>query len=523
MSIVFTRHGNTGAERNETAPPPPRQPVIAKAPDLSNLAPAQPKTIADYIKTYGQTAWQQFRNTILATPSTVAYLQATDTYAKQAMNNLLLRTEADIAKRVIEFWEQQLASQKQSTQDGLSFIAERWAQLDIAAQKFASAFTGAFVGTPEQMKEQMQGGTVYYVPKKLPKGNANVQSPIGPIPVGEMNDPVGKIVFPEVARYWLTSSSTDLAKAIGQALPNPKVREFLTWCAKQTAVLFRRDVADRWADEGLAPALANFGNAIQSRVNLLNSMQGLPDAIANNKKFLANEAGPQIAASDKALEAAQSAALEALKKVGAGVPTECATATAAVNFELTMAMALLQAQSKLSEAVKAGLNQSAAVLAQMEELQQKLIKAQSKAEKELIAAQIIALAGAGAADLSRSNKRLGDRKGKIGEADARAAEAVKIADAHGLDGNAARAAAQTVANQVAAATDLNTAHGQKSDTIATEIEQVIVEVLPDAGSHATGAAGEIVAQLKDEPKTESGGGGALWLVAAAAAAAKFLL
>lgn len=532
MSIIFTRHdkGQTGAERNETAMQP-RQTALepVKTPDMTNILAAQPKTIADFIKTYGQSEWKKFRATILATPSTVTYLQASDAYAKAAMNALLLRTEVEIAKRVIEFWEQQLASQKKSTQDGLGFIAEQWAKLDNATQRFMSAFTQAFVGTPEQMKEQMQGVTVTFVPKLLKKANQNVQSPIGPIPVGEMNDPVGKIAYPDIAKFWITSSSSDLSKAIGQTLSSAwpikptQSMDFLIWAAKQTSTLFRKDVADRWFDEGMPAALANFGNAIQSRVNLLNNMAGIPQAIENNKKILANVDAKELAAADKAVADAQAVALEALKKVGSGVPTECATATAAVNFEFTMALALMTAQSKLNESVIAGLTQSANLLAQMEELQQKLLKAQSKAEKELIAAQIVAISGKGAADLSRVGKRLNDRKGKIADAGERADKAVAIADAHGLDGQAARQAAQTIANQRKAATELNVAHEKTKEAEAGEIVRILKEVEADMGQHAAGAAGEIVAALQGGGGgSGDGGSGALWLIAAAVGA-KFLL
>lgn len=533
MSVVFTRHDKGQTGRGETNEPV-RQTAIApvnSGVNVAALVETQPKTIAEYIKTYGQAKWKQFRETILATPSTVNYLQASDAYAKSSVNLLMLVTEAEITQRVIDMWKVQLASQQKATQDGLAFIAERWANLSVQTQKFASAITGAFVGTKEQMQEQFKGGTVYWVPKKFKPAAQKVQSPLGPVPVAEMNDPVGKITIPSAAAFWFSQSNSDITKAAGGAIVDPlpnsanpaPMLPFLQWVIKQGSTLFRKDVADWWDETQMTLALAKFGEAVSGRVALLQNMQGLPQAIANNEKYLKNELAPQIKAAEKAVAETQNAAMAALTKVGSGVPAECATAQSQMNFELQLALATLVATEKLNEAVKAGLTTTGNIIADMEGLQTKLANAKTQAEKELIAAQIVAISGKGAADLSRVGKRLGDRKGKIADAGERADKAVAIADAHGLDGQAARQAAQTIANQRKAATELNVAHEKTKEAEAGEIVRILKEVEKDMGEHSAGAAGEIVAALQGGGDgSGDSGSGALWLIAAAVGA-KFLL
>lgn len=534
MSIIFTRHGHTG--RTDTPLPPTRQEPIAPvkpAAGVANLIAAMPKTIAEFIKAYGQKEWEKFRATILATPSTVAYLQASDAYGKAAVDNLLLKTEAEMKQRVIDKWEEQIKIQQSAIKDGIGFIAQQWQALDTATQKFLSGFTGAFVGTQAQADEQFKGGAVTWAPKKMAKSSQNAKSPAGPpIPVGEMNDPVGKIAFPDAAKFWLTANNADFAKAVGGTLTaqwpmkDSQTLDFLRWAATQTSTLFRKDVADWWFEVGMVPALANFGAAVQQRVNLINAIVNLPQAIANNKAYLKNDVAPKVAASEKVMEAAKAAAVDALKKVGHGVPAECATAQAAVNFEFAMAAALLKAQAMLNEAVKAGLTNSANILDEMQKLQAKLAEAKTAAEKEMIAAQIMALGGGAAADLSRSNSRLADRKGKMASAKERIDQAIKIAEAHGLDGYAARQAAKAVDEQIAAGQELNTAHQKTADAIAAEVVKVVDEVTPDAGKGGKDAGGEIKETLGDNgdngDNSDKGSSGVLWLIAAAAAAKFFM-
>jgi hypothetical protein len=534
MSIIFTRHGNTG--RADTPQQPARQTVITPikpAAGMANLVAAMPKTIAEFIKAYGQKEWEKFRDTILSTPTTIAYLQAADAHAKAAALNTLLVTEYEIGKRVIDKWKEQLALQTKAQTDGLSFIAERWGALALAAQHFTAAITGIFVGTPAQMQEQLQGVKVYWGVKKFAPAGQYTDSPLGKIPVGEMNDPVGKIKIPPVAAQLFAVNTSEFGKAVGGQLAdplpgfvNPKpMLPFLQWAAKQGSVLFRRDVADWWDECGMPGALAAFADAVQGRVILANNTVGLQNAISNNTAFLAGELTKQIKASEKATVDAQNAALAALSKVASGVPAECATATAAVNFELAMASALLQATAKLNEAVKAGLTNTDNLIYEMEKLQAKLAAANTAAEKELIAAQIIALGSAGAADANRINSRLNDRKGKMGAADDRAKKAIAIADAHGLDGSAARQAANILIEQSKAADALNTAHTKTLEEDKDKIAEIIVEVLPDAGSGGQAAGAdviEIVGGGSGSGSGESGGSGALWLIVAAAAAKFFM-
>jgi hypothetical protein len=531
MSVVFTRYGKGSTGRSDTPQQPERVDVVGpvKPLNVGNVIAAQPKTIADFIKTYGKAEWEKFRATILATPATVAYLQASTDYAKQATGNLLLRTEIEIQERIVKKWQEQLAIQQKAIQDGIGFVAEKWSDLDTATQKFLSSFSGAFVGTKEQADEQFKGGTVYWAPKKLAKSCQNAQSPAGPIPVGEMNDPVGKIAFPDTAKFWLTSSSTDLSKAVGGTLTakwpmqGGQTRQFLEWAAKQTSVLFRKDVADRWFDCGMVSALAAFGDAVQQRVNLINATWNLPQAIEQSKANLKNTLQPQLTSSDQAVVNAQNATLEALKKISSGVPAECATATAAVNFELAMAAALLQATAKLNEAVKAGLTKTGDIIAQMESLQANLSNAKTKAEKELIAAKIMALAGQGAADLSRVNSRLGDRKGKIGASGDRGQKAIAIAEAHGLDAYAVRQAAKILDDQSKMAEELNTAHAKTAEAEGVEIVKIVKEVEKDAGSGGQDAADLITTTIAGSGgDTSKSGSGAFWLIAAAAAAKFFM-
>lgn len=533
MSVIFTRHGHTG--RTDTPLPPTRQEPIAPvkpAAGTANLIAAMPKTIAEFIKAYGQKEWEKFRATILSTPSTIAYLQAAETHAKAAALNTLLVTEYEIGKRVIDKWKEQLALQNKAQKDGLSFIAERWAALSLATQHFTAAITGIFVGTPAQMQEQLQGIKVHWGVKKFAPAGQYIESPLGKMPVAEMNDPVGKIKIPLAASQLFSVNTSEFAKAVGGQLAdplpdlvNPKpMLPFLQWAIKQGSVLFRRDVADWWDECGMPGALAAFADAVQGRVILANNTLNLQNAIDNNTAFLAGELTKQIKASEKATADAQNAALAALGKVGAGVPTECATATAAVNFELQMAAALLQATAKLNEAVKAGLTNTGNLIHEMEKLQAKLAAANTAAEKELIAAQIIALGSAGAADANRVNSRLNDRKGKMGAADDRAKKAVAIADAHGLDGIAARQAANILIEQSKAADALNTAHTKTLDAEKKEIKRIIVEVLPDAGTGGQDAGADVIEIVGGSGggSGESGGSGALWLIAAAAAAKFFM-
>ena len=142
----------------------------------------------------------------------------------------------------------------------------------------------------------------------------------------------------------------------------------------------------------------------------------------------------------------------------------------------------------------------------------------------MIAAQIIALGSAGAADTNRINSRLNDRKGKIGSADEYAKKAVAIADEHGLDGAAARQAANILIEQSKAADALNRAHTKTLQAEKDKIAEIVVEVLPDAGTGGQAAVEDVIKIVggSGSGSGSSEGSGALWLIAAAAAAKFFM-